>query len=106
MLSNINELHEIEIDKRLKRELDIVDFRSNYFDKVYYSHLIGMRKPDAEIYSFVHGDLGVTPSDILFIDDLESNIEAAKEAGWNGVVHSPNNDIINDLDMYIYEAFN
>lgn len=106
MLSNINEMHEKEIDKRLEKELGLIDFRSNYFDKVYYSHLIGLHKPDTKIYSFVHQDLNIEPSSILFIDDLEKNVLAARSVGWNAVVHDPKTDIINNMEKYIEKAFN
>ncbi len=106
MLSNINELHIEKIHRDLKHNHGIEDFHALYFDKVYYSCRIGMRKPDAEIYDFVTKDLGITDcSTMLFIDDMEENIIACKEAGWKGQVHKPTDDIINNIDGYIQTAF-
>jgi len=101
MLSNINDMHEIEIDKRVKQDMGIEDFHATYFDKVFYSHLIGYKKPDSECYAFVQKQLGVKAEDILFIDDMEKNIVAAKAMGWNGQVHNPNHDIINNIANYL-----
>jgi len=105
LLSNINELHEIAINKRLENVLSITDFQTTYFDKVYYSHHIGMRKPDIEIYDFVANDLAVKPQDILFIDDMEENIIACRKAGWNGLTHNPKEDIINNISVYLSQTW-
>lgn len=104
MLSNINEMHIEKIHRDLRKNHGIEDFHASYFDKVYYSCRMGMRKPDAEIYDFVAKDLGVTPENLFFIDDLEENIVACKAAGWNGQVHKPSEDIINNLSSYLDKA--
>ena len=101
MLSNINDLHEIEIHKRLNKQMGISDFHHQYFDTVFYSHHIGFRKPEAACYTYVQKQLDIEAGDILFIDDLAINIAAAKAAGWQGVVHNPKEDILNNINMYI-----
>ena len=105
MLSNINDMHIEHIHRDLKNRLAIDDFHEQYFDKVYYSCRIGMRKPDSEIYEYVQNDLGVVANDILFIDDMASNIEACKNAGWHGIVHDPSNDIIDKIEGYLEQSF-
>ena len=66
------------------REHGIADFREHYFDGVYYSHLIRLRKPDRDIYEYVLADAELTASECVFFDDLEANIEAAKAVGIKG----------------------
>lgn len=51
------------------------------FTKAYYSHQIGLRKPDAEIFEFVLKDAGITATETLFIDDTSENTTAAAAAG-------------------------
>jgi putative hydrolase of the HAD superfamily len=46
------------------------------------SHLIGIRKPDAGIYEHVERTTRLAPESILFFDDLEANVAAARERGW------------------------
>jgi putative hydrolase of the HAD superfamily len=46
------------------------------------SHLIGIRKPDAGIYEHVEQTTGLAPESILFFDDLEANVVAARQRGW------------------------
>lgn len=106
MLSNINEMHIEKIHRDLKRNYGIDDFHDLYFDKVYYSCRMGMRKPDLEIYNHVAEDLSVPAADLFFIDDMEENIKACRAAGWHGVVHNPKEDIINNIDAYLSNQIN
>ena len=77
LLSNTNVIHKRAVDVLFnKGHLD------DYFEKAYYSHLVGMRKPNEDIFEFVLGDAGIKPEETLFIDDLYPNIETAKKMGF------------------------
>ena len=101
LLSNINDLHLSFIHKYLKDKHDILDFENGYFDRVFYSHLIGKRKPDNNIYEHVSSELGIDSKDILFIDDLKQNVQAAKDYGWNAVRHKETDEIITMMPVYL-----
>lgn len=47
------------------------------------SHLLGLAKPDDAIYARFEELTGAPPSSILFFDDLEENVAAARQRGWN-----------------------
>jgi FMN phosphatase YigB (HAD superfamily) len=79
LLSNTNIIHQDAFDGALKNSGG--DGLDSYFIKAYYSHLMGMRKPDIEIYSFVLHDAGLIAEETLFIDDLANNIAGAALAG-------------------------
>jgi FMN phosphatase YigB (HAD superfamily) len=49
------------------------------------SHLMGLMKPDAEIYREFERLTGARGGEILFFDDLEDNVKAAGALGWRGV---------------------
>ncbi|MBF8189166.1 HAD family phosphatase [Nonomuraea sp. K274] len=51
----------------------------------FYSGRLGLVKPDREIYDTMAGEIGAAPSDIVFIDDRQENIEGAERAGMTGV---------------------
>jgi len=85
---------------RKEHDLEPEEFES-CFDKVYYSHNLGLRKPEQEIYFKVQKELNVDASHIIFIDDMIDNIEAAKKCGWYGIHHDPKNDIEMHLETYI-----
>lgn len=101
ILSNINNFHLRTIQKYLKVTFDITEFESTYFDQVFYSHLIGKRKPESNIYKYVNDTLGVRKETVVFIDDLKENVEGAQEFGWQAVVHNPKDEISNTIKGYL-----
>ena len=57
------------------------------FDAVLISGEVGMRKPDQEIFLRAAEILGLEPGQCVFVDDLAQNVEGAKAAGMEGIVH-------------------
>ncbi|HEX4304783.1 MAG TPA: HAD family phosphatase [Solirubrobacterales bacterium] len=55
------------------------------FEIVIDSGFVGYRKPERQIYEITLERLGLPASACLFVDDLEVNIEAARELGFNAV---------------------
>lgn len=51
------------------------------FDHAFLSFQLGMAKPDAEIFEAVVSRLNTKPDRILFLDDNDINVEAARAAG-------------------------
>ena len=80
LLSNTNSIHLTAFDEIFLRDTGEISLDS-YFIKAYYSNLIGLRKPDEEVYAFVLNDAGIIATETLFIDDLANNIEGAKSLG-------------------------
>lgn len=60
----------------------------NDFDHHTFSHRLGIAKPDAAIYHHAAQGLQVAPNEILFIDDREENIFAARSAGMTALQYS------------------
>jgi 2-haloacid dehalogenase len=54
----------------------------NEFDREYVSGRMGVVKPDPAIYAMVEEDCGIAPGRLLFTDDREENIMAARDRGW------------------------
>ena len=48
------------------------------------SYQVGACKPNPAIYAAAAASLGVDPTGILFVDDLEENVEAARAMGFRG----------------------
>lgn len=74
MLSNTNERH------WARRERDFPTASTLHHQHA--SHLLGLVKPDPAIYHAFARETGLAPREILFFDDLEANITAARDAGW------------------------
>lgn len=53
------------------------------FDKVFLSFVEGIHKSEVEAFEYVENVLGVTGEQILFIDNLERNVNNAKSRNWN-----------------------
>lgn len=84
LLSNTNEIHEPHFNKVLHQSHGIPNI-GVFFDRVYYSHKVGMRKPSRAIFDYVLADCGFDPAHTLFIDDSHANISAANEAGIRSI---------------------
>jgi putative hydrolase of the HAD superfamily len=80
LLSNINPIHYNYIMNYLKEEFGFEN-NDHLFEKTYYSHFIGMRKPDTAIFEKVLKDNDLLPEETLFIDDIPANLEPAKALG-------------------------
>jgi FMN phosphatase YigB (HAD superfamily) len=80
LLSNTNEIHLEYYFGKLKEWYGINDM-SPFFEKEYYSHIIGKRKPDTEIFEIVLSENGLKPDETLFIDDNIQNTESAVKCG-------------------------
>lgn len=81
LLSNTNCIHWEFIRERYPAVLEP-------FDRCLVSHECGLRKPEPAIYRHVIHQTGLPPERHLFIDDLDENVAAAREAGMDGIVHT------------------
>jgi len=55
------------------------------FDWVTFSAEVRLIKPEPAIYEHTLRGLGVRPSDALFLDDREINVQAARALGINAI---------------------
>ena len=79
LLSNTNELH-VSLVRRHWNETSPLPME-HFFNTIYFSHEMKMRKPDPEIFLTVCRREGLNPINTLFIDDTSVHIEGAKKAG-------------------------
>jgi putative hydrolase of the HAD superfamily len=80
LLSNTNEIHEETFNNTLMQAHGIPNI-GVFFDKVYMSHRVGLRKPMPEIFMRVLEDNGLQAGQTLFIDDSPQHIKTANELG-------------------------
>lgn len=100
LLSNTNEIHRIKFHE---------DFRKNFgyslydlFEHNFYSHVMGLRKPDPQIYTRALLEAGLIAEETLFIDDMIENTESAKGAGMK-VLHIQPGTLLERLPDYLDE---
>lgn len=80
LLSNINDIHYNFIMKYLKDKFGF-DNNDHLFEKIYYSHFTGKRKPEQAIFEQVLNENNLNPAETLFIDDSPQHLEGAKKLG-------------------------
>ena len=90
LLSNTNAIHYEYYNANFIKEFGFTSF-DEIFERAYYSHTIGFRKPDLQAFEFVLNDSKLKASETLFIDDNKENIEAAKQLGINTIWLPDNN---------------
>jgi putative hydrolase of the HAD superfamily len=71
------------------------------FELVIDSAFVGMRKPDAEIYTLTLERLGLPPEACVFVDDLEPNVVAARQLGLHAVHFRDTAQAIGELDALL-----
>jgi len=86
LLSNTNVLHWAQIRKGTSA------FR--HFEHVFLSYEIRRCKPDAGAFNIVLESVAASPADILFLDDLEQNIVAARALGIQSVQVSGSAEVL------------
>lgn len=66
-------------------------------DLMMYSAEEGMQKPEACFFHLACNRLGVQPHEVVFLDDKEENVEAARLLGMKGIVFRNTKQAINDV---------
>ncbi len=88
LLSNTNEIHIGVAYRRWEKTMG--QPIHNYFNKIYLSHEVGIRKPNKEIFELVCTENDLNPSRTLFIDDTEQHIRGAEKIGLQTYHHATN----------------
>ncbi|MET4080381.1 FMN phosphatase YigB (HAD superfamily) [Pedobacter sp. UYP30] len=80
LLSNSNVIHYDWIMDYIKKEFHLENY-DEYFEKVYFSQQLKLRKPNREIFEYVLKENNLLPAETLFIDDSPQHLEGAKKLG-------------------------
>ena len=101
LLSNTNAIHLNAFNNILKAQIGEASL-DPFFVKAWYSHLIGLRKPNADIFEFVLKDGGINAEETLFIDDTKGNIITAQKLGFKTHLLLPG-EKIEELSYDVYK---
>ncbi len=71
------------------------------FDVIIYSHEVGLAKPDPQAYVLLCDQLNVTPDELVFLDDVPGNIDAACELGIHGVLYHSTDESIEAIRAFV-----
>ncbi len=90
MLSELSSRHKVALLSTTTSDQPIRLIKAagldKYFDVMHCSSMLGIRKPNPEIFEIVLNDLGVHPVEAVHVgDDVEADMFGAREAGITGV---------------------
>lgn len=77
LLSNTNAIHTARFNQTVQAVTGLPSL-DGLFEKAYYSHLIGLRKPDAAVFTHILAENNLVSTETLFIDDSIQHIESAR----------------------------
>ncbi|MEA1898161.1 MAG: HAD family phosphatase [Bacteroidota bacterium] len=98
LLSNTNYFHEKVYSRMLTDTFGLS--MSDIFEKHYYSHLLGMGKPDPEIFEHVLKENALIAGETLFVDDSPQHIQSAQKLGIQ-CLHFPVNGDLEKVLKYL-----
>src|SRR3954470_23661434 len=74
----------------------------NLVDGIVYSHEVGIAKPDPAVFRLTEHLLGVEAQDIVFIDDHDGHVAAARARGWQAVLHTDTKQTIAEVTALLH----
>ncbi len=100
LYSNTNEMHETAFNKTVAATLGSSSL-DPYFDKVYLSHKIGYRKPNADGFLHILNDQQIPAAATLFIDDSPQHIAGAANLGIQTLYLPKEKQLISELKQLL-----
>ncbi|MDH4472409.1 MAG: HAD family phosphatase [Fluviicola sp.] len=88
LLSNTNTLHMEAVRRSLEKTVGHQRLE-DYFEHVYLSCEMGLRKPDPAIFSRVCQEQGLNPATTVFIDDSPQHVAGAATIGLQAIHLKP-----------------
>jgi len=101
LLSNTNGIHYRAFCADIEKNMKIQRFEA-LFQKLYWSHELGMRKPNQDIFQHVLSDNGLDPASTLFIDDSPQHVEGARKLGIKAFHLT--GEICDQVEMWISQS--
>jgi glucose-1-phosphatase len=71
------------------------------FETVFASHLIAEAKPSKRSFTKVLDALGLSPEEVVFIDDSEANVSGASQLGIRGILFKDLDALRDELRKYV-----
>lgn len=51
-------------------------------ERIFAAGRMGLAKPDLAYFAHIETELGIAPGALLLVDDMEENVKAARQRGW------------------------
>ncbi len=86
---------------RTEQKAKAVEAIMGMFDVVIESSKVGIRKPDPAIYEMACEQMGITPSEAVYLDDLGINLKPARALGMTTIKVLNANQAIDELEGHL-----
>ncbi len=96
LLSNNNEIHYEWILEHLQSVHDLSGL-DPFFEKMYLSHQVGIRKPDIAIFEKILKENDLSADETLFIDDSPQHLITAKELSIHTLLMDKSPSMLKDV---------
>lgn len=71
------------------------------FDTIVISGEVGLRKPEPEIYQLTAERLELEPSECVFVDDMQPNVDGARKLGMTAILHTSYDETRRELEALL-----
>jgi len=82
----------VQEHERARHVWDVLGL-SRHFDGILYSAELRATKPKPEFFQRAQERLGCSPGEVIFLDDMPKNVEAARAHGWNAHLYRHAEDV-------------
>ena len=72
-----------------------------FFDPVFNSYYMGKGKRDPSLFPDISEKLGLSPNEIMLVDDIKSNVERAQSAGWQAIHYVEKEGFLEQIDTLL-----
>jgi epoxide hydrolase-like predicted phosphatase len=83
------------------REMELYHF-DEMTDLIIYSHEVGIAKPERRIFELTCEHLGVQPAEMIFLDDFEPHVIAARSIGIHAILFQETTQAIADIEACLH----
>jgi len=94
LYSNTNAIHYRKFSEIYRNSFN--NELEGLFEKAYFSHILGQRKPETAGFEQIVAENGLNPAKTLFVDDAIINVEGAMKTGLKGL-YLPQGFFITDI---------
>ncbi len=83
---------------------EIKDKLNQVFKEIISAEEMGVSKNDPQAYTQLAQQLGKKPSEVIFVDDSQVNIQAASQAGLHVFSYMNNESVVKKINQLLIEA--
>ncbi|OGG14767.1 hypothetical protein A2773_04090 [Candidatus Gottesmanbacteria bacterium RIFCSPHIGHO2_01_FULL_39_10] len=81
----------------IQKDPALREILNNNFKNIFAANDLGVSKKDPNSYKLIANKLQCSPNEIIYIDDNQKNVEAAKSAGINAIYFMNNQQILFEI---------